>query len=138
MMGGPPGLVFAEMMKSFHEAAYELPEDYFERVESGLDADARSRLEAGFRSGQRVTRIRSWGWAAVVLGLFLLIGSFATAAFFPDAFLVVLAAALLALAAGILLYAYAVFVYAAHRKEIHGFVAFVHASRTSSLGRDLA
>ena len=137
-MGGPPGLAFAEMMKSFHQAAYDLPEDYFERVETGLDPETRTRLGAGFRAGQRVTRIRSWGWAAVVLGLLLLVASFAAAAFVSWMFVIVLGVAVVWMLLGILLYLSAFIVYAAHWKEIRGFAAFVKASRTSSLGRDLA
>lgn len=138
MATGAPGLFFASMIKAFHDAAYDLPEDFFERVEDGVDPETRARLVAGFQAGARMTQIRTWAWLLLVFGLLTVF-----AAYFAGGVAALLYLALLTtggawIVASILLYVYAYTVFLAHRQDVHTFLAFVHAARDSSLGRDLA
>lgn len=88
----------------------------------------------GFRTGQRMTQVRTWAWLALVLGALLLVVSVLIPIGGP---LVLLLSAAWFLA-GAVLYAYAYALFVTHRQEVHSFLAFVRAARGSSLGRDLS
>lgn len=137
-MATPVGGLWAYTYKALHDAAYDLPEDFFERVEAGIDPETRTRVLEGFHMGQRITRVRSVSRLALLIGALLVVAAFVAGLIMPALYVdgIVLAGAVLVAAFG--LYAYAYVLFLIHRTEVHSFLAFVRAARDSSLGRDLA
>lgn len=140
-MVSPPGMLGPLMYRAFRAAAYDLPEDFIQRVSPGLDTEARASLERGLdalRMYRRIDRLMLsllaagalffLAGAGIVLGLrmtealggILIYGTFAM---WLGAILCLLALVVLSLA---------------YRPDLRRVMAFYRALQGSSLARDLA
>ncbi len=125
-------------VRALHDVVYDLPEDFFQRIESGVDEDTRKALRAGIEAGREITRLRNWAWVALVVGLACFIIGIATDIVVSGVFVWFLGLAALSFVVALVVYLSAASSYLAHRQDLHRFLAFVRAERGSSLGRDLS
>lgn len=125
-------------VKAFYDTVYDLPEDFFQGIEQGVDSETRQALKAGFEAGQEITRLRTWAWLALVVGLACFLIGIGAELLVSGIFPWLLALAVLWFAVSLVVYLVATSTFVAHRQGLHRFLAFVRAERGSSLARGLS
>ena len=119
-------------------AVRDSPEDFIQRIESGLDEETVRGLRRGLQALRDVAGLQTVALVAALLGSITIALSFATGRFLGVSGELFYEAGLgLWLVAAILFIA-SLLVLAARFRDVHRVEAFVEAMRRSSLARDLA
>lgn len=136
---GIPSRAFGPLLYlAVRASAYDLPEDFVSRIEPGLDAETKARLEAGRQALQRIRRAWRWTSVSLVSGIASLFGGLFIFSRIPLAGQVLSGIAFALLLAAAVLFVLIVLVAAQHRRAIHRLEVYARAMRGSSLARDLS
>jgi len=136
----PPAAAFYVGFRALRAAARELPEDFIERLEPGIDEPVRSSLQRGIRVLRLFHRSLDWSVGILILGTVTILGSIVVTNLTDTT-----GQGMWAIAAGFFLWisgaVLALGVYAltvVRRTDVSRVLSFAHAMETSSLARDFA
>ena len=108
------------------------------RLEPGLDAETRARLEAGLRAVGLLRNLWRWTAVAFALGFAMLVAATLTRGPVPWLSVGLDVTGLLAWAFAACAFLLIIFIALVHRADIRRLEAFAKAMRGSSLARDIA
>lgn len=136
----PPRAIGPLTYLAFRAAAYDPPEDFIARIESGIDTETRSRLERGVRALRLLRKMERWVFAFLGIGVVVLIAGSGLATAVGVAGLVsfVLLSAFTVWALAGAAFSALTIVSLRHHTDLRTVYAFWRATRGSSLARDLA